>query len=310
MTYNVPDTRTRSEETSSIPAKQNAVFVTQTTVLPPFISLETTQAIRFGTGLEFLDSTEQLVPAHDPSAVVLPCVFGSKLEGPLLLATGNPPESVPYHDAESLQACYKSFENVIVFVDERMADNARNLASSWRMNAVFVIQMNQGEGEASDVKALLDLVNINAITALAGPQSLVLVQISGRYFFYRGIANQALLDTSMLAFGSDVSAIVDSTGLKSLIDPRVGRIVNLREPQTVLLPKSGQVVQPQNLEDLFKNLSLDQMQTLEDDIGAMIPQLQVLLNQKELQDLSRILISVLSTKVCKISLFIWYNVSA
>ncbi|CZR66263.1 uncharacterized protein PAC_16164 [Phialocephala subalpina] len=279
-------------------AKRHAVFVSQITVLPPFVAPNSTQFIRFGTGLEFMHESEQLSPESNPSAVVLPCIFGTLLQGPLLLATGRTPENLPFDDEQSLRSCYEGFESVVVFVDERMTDNARNLATPWRINAVFVIQMStQAPPKDGDVKTLLDLVNINAVTALAGPQSLVLVQISEKYYFYRGISNQKHLNTSTLAFGSDVTNVVESAGPQSLLDPRVKRIVNLSEENTVLLPGSGQMVQPQDLKGLFETLSLDRIKNLEDDISGIVPQLQILLNQKDLVDLSRTLISILSAKV-------------
>ncbi len=83
---------------------------------------------------------------------------------------------------------------------------------------------------------MLDLVNINAVTALAGPQSLVLVQISRNYYFYRGIANRNHLDNSKLRFGADVTEVTKTTPLGSLLDPRVKRMVNISEASTVLLP--------------------------------------------------------------------------
>jgi hypothetical protein len=121
---------------------------------------------------------------------------------------------------------------------------------------------------------LLNLVNINSVTALAAPQSLVLVQISEKYYFYRGIANRSVLDTSNLVFGSDVTKIVEATGLESLLDSTVKRIINLGEANPVVLPRSGQMAQPQELKNLFQNLSLDQIRHLEEDISAIVPQLQ------------------------------------
>ncbi|KUJ08263.1 uncharacterized protein LY89DRAFT_339205 [Mollisia scopiformis] len=277
--------------------KRDVVFVTQMTTLPSVITPITTQIIRFGKGLEFLLETEALTPDKSPSAVVLPCMFGSQLEGPLLLATGKTPKNIPFHNEEALRAYYENFKSVVVFVDERMTDNARNLATPWRINAVFVIQTKQAApSDDGDVKASLDLVNVNAVTALSGPQSLVLVETSGKFYFYRGIANRTHFNTSNLAFGTDVTSIVESTGLGSLLDPRVKRMVNLREPNTVLLPNLGQKAQPEDLKALFEKLSLDQVQCLEHDISAAVPQLQVLLSQKDLMVLSRALISILSKK--------------
>ncbi|PVH78664.1 hypothetical protein DL98DRAFT_573077 [Cadophora sp. DSE1049] len=284
-------------EALPISKKPNVVFSTQKTVLPSRTNKDTTQFIQFGTGLEFVREGN-IASESTPSTVVLPCLFGARLEGPLLLATGKAPQNVPFSDEGALRAYYESFETVVVFVDERMADNARNLASQWRLNAVFVIQMTPDTPAAGpDVTKLLDLVNINAVTALAGPQSLVLVQISEKFYFYRGIANQTHLNTSKLDFGADITNTVEETGLELLLDPRVKRLINLSEPSAVLLPYSGSMVEPKDLKDLFESLPLEQLQTLQHDISAIVPQLQVLLSQKDLTELSRVLISSLSKKV-------------
>lgn len=87
--------------------------------------------------------------------------------------------------------------------------------------------------------------------------------------------------------------------IESIIQPRVRRLVNLDETNTVILPTSGRTVQPQDLKSLFEELPVDQIPDLQEDIAAAVPQLQTLLNQTELQELSKSLISTLSTKVSK-----------
>lgn len=261
--------------------------------------MEKTQIISFGNGIEFKLPDEELPTKTQPSAIVLPCIFGSQLQGPVLLATGKVPSNVPFLDESALRDYYEQLRNIVVIVDDRMTDNARNLATSYRINALFIVQLSpQNEPkDTDDVLSLLNSANINAVTALAGPQSLVLIQISEKYYFYRGLANRAHLNTSGLAFGSDVTSILESVGIESMIDPRVKRIVNLSDTNTIILPTSGQLVQPQELQKLFEKLLVDQIQDLEEDISAAVPQLQMLLNQKDLQELSKALVSTLSAKV-------------
>jgi hypothetical protein len=148
-----------SEAFSLTSTNPKAVFLTHTTVLPSFITPNTCQLIRFGTGLEFLSEASTIIPQENLSAVVLPCIFGSRLEGPLLLATGKVPQNVPYHEEQSLQTYYEQLEGAIVFVDERMTDNARNLATPWRINAVFVIQMTTPAApKDGDIKVSLNFL--------------------------------------------------------------------------------------------------------------------------------------------------------
>lgn len=180
-----------------------------------------------------------------------------------------------------------------------MTDNARNLAPTYRMNALFIVQLTP-EIESKDTDAVLSVMNsanVNAVTALAGPQSLIVVQISEKYYFYRGIANRAHLNTSRLAFGSDVTSALQSVGMDSILDPRVDRIVNLDDTNPIILPHTDQRLLPQDLQMFFEKLSVEQVHDLEEDIAAAVPQLQVLLNQGDLQEFSKTLVAALSTKI-------------
>ena len=285
---------------SKISAKENAVFATHSATLPSFLDLQSTQIIRFGTGLEFTVTDEGPSSTSSPNSVVLPCIFGAPLQGPVLLATGTVPSNVPFLDDDSLRRYYKQLKSAVVVVDDRMTDNARNLASSHRINALFLVQLSpENEPQSTDdILALLNSANINAVTALAGPQSLVLAQVSGKYYFYRGLANRKHLNTFELAFGSDVTSLIESVGTEALIDPRVERIVNLDDAR-VILPTSGQLVRPQDLQQILEELSVEELRETAEDISAVVAQLQILLNQKDLQELSRALATALSSAISK-----------
>lgn len=295
----IEDVSIVSEHQEKIFSKENAVLTTDSATLPSFLDLGKAQVINFGTGIEFKLSGEDLSTESERSSVVLPCIFGSQLEGPVLLATGTIPSNVPFLDGNALRGYYEQRRSIVVIVDERMTDNARNLATSYRINAIFIVQLNpQSEPKNTDeVLSLLNSANINAVTALAGPQSLVLIQISGKYYFYRGLAKREHLDTTKLAFGSDVTAILESVDVEILLDSRAKKVINLDEHNTIILPFSGQFVKPQDLLKLFETLSVDQIRDLEGDINAAVPQLQMLLNQKDLGELSKSLVSALSTKI-------------
>jgi hypothetical protein len=293
------DQTTVSKCMDNIDNHRNAVLTTHSAIIPSFIDQREAQIIRFGTGLEFESSSNEPLAQAKSSSVILPCIFGSELQGPVLLATGTVPSNVPFDKDSSLQDYYKQLKSAVVIVDDKMTDNARNLASQYRINALFIVQLNH-ETEPTDsgsVVSLLDSANINAVTALAGPQSLVLVQISEKFYFYRGIANREHLDTSRLEFGTELTSLLHTVGMESILDPRVARIVRLDQENSILLPASGQSVQPQALQKVLEEISLEQIESLGQDILAAVPQLQVLLNQKELQELSKSLITTLSAKI-------------
>ncbi|KAH6963339.1 hypothetical protein DER45DRAFT_552836 [Fusarium avenaceum] len=279
--------------------KRHAILTTDVSAIPSVLASDA-QVIRFGTSLEFMPSDFQAEEA-DESAVVLPCIFGSQLQGPMLLATGNVPSNVPFNDEKALCAYYEQLDSIAVVLDERMTDNARNLATSQRLNALFIVKVKSAKkpNTTDEVVSALSSANINAVTALAGPQSLIVANIDDSFYFYRGLADPKVLDTSKLDFGADITDIIKSTGLKSLLVPKSPRLINLGEDNTIVLPYTSQVVKPQDLAQIFEQLSIDKINTMHSDITAAVPQLQALLSQKDLQNLSKDLVNILSAKIGK-----------
>lgn len=284
----------------SIQHKDNAVIINEGVKIPKYFSKDDAQIIKFSTGLEFqLDSDPSANLGHQ-SSVVLPCAFGTQLEGPVLLATGTLPKNVPFGTSQALLDYYQQRKNVVFVVNDSMMDNARSLATSYRMNAVFIVQLELKDKlkTADDVLSALNAANVNAVTAHAGPLSLVLVQVSNKYYFYRGIANRDHLNTSKVDFGADVTSIVESAGIYNLLEQTAPRIINLAENSNkVLLPGLQQFVTLGQLQDMFKSMAIEGAGGIEEDIHAAVTQLQVLLNHKDLQDLSKGLIATLTTKI-------------
>ncbi|KAJ6000342.1 hypothetical protein N7481_000751 [Penicillium waksmanii] len=272
------DAATTSRNIENIVNHRNAVFTTYSATIPSFLDQGEAQVIRFGTGLEFESSSNEILRQAKSSGVVLPCIFGSELQGPTLLATGTAPFNVPFFNENSLRGYYKKLKSAVV---------------------ILIPETEPKNPDA--VLSLMNSANINAVTALAGPQSLVLVQICEKLYFYRGIANLAHLDTSGLEFGTDLTSLLHTVGMESILDPRIPRIVRLDKENSILLPASGQFVQPQALQNLLEEISIEQIQKLEQDISAAVPQLQMLLNQKDLQELSKSLVATLSAKVSNVA---------
>lgn len=263
------------------------------------------QILRFGRGIEWMvgDQTSR-AEQRPPSNNVLPCILGDVLEGPLLLAIGETPTNVPFSSKAELHQYYELAKSIVVVVDENMTDNARSLAKTWRLNGLFILQASNTEtpDEAADVVPILDKMNINAVTALAGPQSLVLAQLGAKYFFYRGIANPEHLDASKLRFGQDVSGLISTYGLMKLAElvhlQSWPRLVDLAEANSVHLPKLNQRLRLDDLEDSFQQeATMDNIIDLQDDIVTIVPQLQSLLPQDKLHHVCETLIALVLTKV-------------
>jgi hypothetical protein len=285
------------KDTLPLSSKSHLILATQTVTIPNVGHVEDTQIIRFGNGIEWIMGYET-APLDDRSPSVLPCILGGVLEGPLLLATGDVPKNLPFDRETLLHRYYRDAKTVTVIVGQEMTDNAKNLATIWRVNALFIVQVTGSKAEEnSTILSLLEDLNINAVTALAGPQSLVLAQVGKRYYFYRGIANRDCFDTVGIEFGQDITHLLETIDFSTLMNPRWPRLVNLLEENKVFLPTAKLEILPGELLETFENASLAEIQSLEDDILAAVPQLQALLKQKDLEELSSKLIAVVGAKI-------------
>ena len=296
------DLKKKQESLQKIMANESAVITTSSVTVPSLLNVDNSQIVRFGTSLDFKSPDRDLDPSS--SSVILPCIFGTPMQGPLMLATGRVSSNAPFANDTAIREYFQQLKEIVFIVDDRMTDNARNLATSYRINALFVIQLPppaEAPKDSDAVLSLLNAANINAVTALAGPQSLILVQIGDKYYFYRGIANREHLNTSSVVFGTDITSTIQTTGLRSLVDPRAKRIIDLEETNAILMPTTGQLVKHTELKEMFENLPIDKINGLEEDISAIVPQLQVLLNQKDLSELSKTLVSAISGKVSSVT---------
>ena len=284
---------------SSPPTNCGVVLATPMVTIPSFAQMEGSQFIRFGNGIYWRGETDH-GPLPDKSASVLPCVLGGLLQGPLLLATGEAPEDVPFDSDAELRQYYQQSRNVTILVSDNVTDNARNLTPPWRINGLFIIQPTRvAELDSSSVIPLLESLNVNAITALAGPQALVLTQVGDRYYYYRGIAKRDQFDFMEMNFGQDVTDILANADLSTLMDERWPKLINLRDENKIFLLNSGQELTLKELEGIFETLSLTEISALEEDVKAAVPQLQVLLAQNDLEKLSSRLLATIQAKITK-----------
>lgn len=290
---------------SVVSGKEYLLIATHSARLPTVLDLESTQVMRFGKGIHWMNENQTSRDNDDGSVSVLPCILGGVLEGPLLLVTGEAPSNVPFQTMAELHNYYKRMaKSTVVVVDENMTDNARNLASTWRLNATFIVQADfpDAAGKDVDITSILNKVNVNAITALAGPQSLVLVQLGTNHYFYRGMADPEYLDTSRLKFGQDVTEMIFSPyHLKeahAAQHPSWPVLVNLAADNPVYLPNCGNsTISLEDLRKTIRNYSLKEIQIYKDDIVTMVPQLQTLLPQDRLQEFCQDLIFHVQGKV-------------
>ncbi|KAF3151011.1 hypothetical protein TWF594_008227 [Orbilia oligospora] len=223
--------------------------------------------------------------------VVLPCVLGNPLEGSMILALGK-----PFKGAKVNYPQYKRLFDkaplVVLTVSDRMTDQARVLNPDIRCNGLFIVQTTTPlpSQNTVSVEDILNDIKVNAITSLAGPQSIIVIQLGDRYYFYRGIRWTGIFE-EIPKFGEDITETIEeiivSSSARALLDmpsdaPRHPwtNIVSIEGDTKVYF--RGTVCSTDDLYTNFTSLKVEELEQFKPDILDTLAQAQVVLSPKEL----------------------------
>jgi hypothetical protein len=274
------------------------VVIAEEGTAPP--ASETATLVWFGCGIS---ATRVPAMAAASGATVLPCCAGNVLQGGKVLALGRPftGDLTVY---EGAMGGVRVGSVPIVVVSDRMTDQARLLNPYARLNGLFILQPRATYqlsilDQPPARNAYLTDLNINAVTALAGPQSVVVVQLGGNYFFYRGVCWPGVLPV-VPGFGADVTD--EMTALLSNIS--VLRDATFVWPSVVDLSRDGgnvylgtQVVEVSQIGEIFEGMDLQTVLHLRPRIQDVLTQLQCVLNSDNINKVSAELIALLKRKI-------------
>lgn len=259
--------------------------------------------LEFGTGLKLQAYVSHGDIVRKSADAVFPCCLGNILEGRKLLALGQPSAGLP-ETVRSVSAFGSLFDKgkiPIVIVSDRMTDQCRLLNPVERVNGLFIIQPHGSyDVTIQDKKelrqAFLTDLNINAVTALAGPQALVVVQLADNFFFYRGIRWPGLLET-LPTFGDDITEEI-----MALRDAEVqlpwSKRVSLSQGSEGLSPYFlGNKVSVSSIPETFAAMSFDLIQERREDITDILTQLQTILAGEDISHFAQKLIETMKEKI-------------
>ncbi|TFH07334.1 MAG: hypothetical protein E4H07_09220 [Nitrosomonadales bacterium] len=134
----------------------------------------------------------------EQSDVILPIAGGSAVMADNILVHAKKPKVQNY--AALLQAA----RHVVIVVGEEMQNSLIDKCQN-KVNAVFVVVPVIQSG---DVISIMDSMCINAVTAMAGPCSIVLAHIANDYYFYRGVTWPGFIENA--EYGSIVTRNMDT----------------------------------------------------------------------------------------------------
>ncbi len=307
-----PDTENSKDGDFAISRVSTVAIMEKGTRLPDEFASATSHKLWFGSGLEvaFPENLENIgnketeetqeVRRGDSDEVILPCCLGNVLEGPKLLALGKP--AVGSCSSGYLATMFKQCKLAIIVVSDVMSDQSRMLNAHERINGLFIVQPEKTysvailDKKAAREEYFLDL-SVNAVTALAGPQSIIVVQLAENYFFYRGIRWPGVFDT-LPEFGADVTdqvhALSNDTDSRSETFPWPTR-VNISSTGEVYF--LGNQVHVDDISTTFSTMSFATIQEKRADIQDILTQLQTILSVEEVNRFASRLIDTMKKRI-------------
>ncbi|KAI8820251.1 uncharacterized protein EV422DRAFT_532163 [Fimicolochytrium jonesii] len=277
-------------------------IVEKGTSIPEFV--RPSHVLWFKTGITLTEYDDRGGSSILADEVVFPCCLGNILEGRKLLALGQPSMGLPGNVRnDTFDSLFEKGKAPVIIVSDTMTDQCRLLNPTERINGLFIIKPKTPFDlkilDKEDLRhAFLIDLNINAITSLAGPQSLVVVQLAENFFFYRGIRWPGLLEF-LPSFGDDIT-----DEIVSLADADV----NLPWPRRVSIGKEGNSLSPyflgtkvsvSSIPDTFAAMSFDMIQERREDITDILTQLQTVMAGEDITHFAQKLIETMKDKISK-----------
>eukprot|EP00091_Calanus_sinicus_P012143 TRINITY_DN27617_c0_g1_i1.p1 TRINITY_DN27617_c0_g1~~TRINITY_DN27617_c0_g1_i1.p1 ORF type:complete len:437 (-),score=134.03 TRINITY_DN27617_c0_g1_i1:237-1523(-) len=228
-----------------------------------------------------LDKRVHTVPPTNIGSIVLPGLLGP-IQGPFICLAAHPIEGkgVSPHDLEYFTDCFP-----IVTVSTAMTDAARQTVGKNRINGLFIIE----PGDPVDTLEQLAQVNKNAVNALAGPLSLVLVKHGKSFRFLEGISLKGLID-EVPEFGDTINLdmeVLEKWALENVIEQPIVDITKCK-------PKIGeQSFDLQEIISFIKKQSIDEILKMKQAILCLYYQLTRIYEEEDLGKFGKELFDVL-----------------
>ncbi|KAJ3152255.1 hypothetical protein HDU89_001475 [Geranomyces variabilis] len=257
--------------------------------------------IRFGLGISVVKSG---APTHAHPPCVFPCFLGNVIEGGKILALARPFRGETAA-TERLLSSFEAGSVPVVFVSDHMTDQCRMLNPNERINGLFIVRPFAKYHKSIldspvEREAFLKNVTVNAITALAGPQSIVVVELEGNFFFYRGIRwpgiFEAVPDFGMDVTESIVALLRDVSRLKEAAFVWPTRITLSTAAGAAAVYLGDQVVKIDDIATIFEAMSLKTLVAMRSAIQDVLTQLQGTLGSNDVNKVSCTLITILKKK--------------
>uniref|UniRef100_A0A6B2KWR9 Uncharacterized protein n=1 Tax=Arcella intermedia TaxID=1963864 RepID=A0A6B2KWR9_9EUKA len=235
--------------------------------------------VGFGTGLTFTTSFK----VEPPAPVNLPCIFGNCENVSALALSTQPKGTCPASNLNTWHDILNHTKVIIVHCSPTNWLDTVVTSCLYSANAIFVVHANvASKADVEDktkLEEVLNSVGTNSLT-LAGPNSIVLVEILGELYFYRGVRWAGLLDKipefagNMTNWFSTISAWVEKahTPLWPTVVPKSVGLVYWK----------GEMKQIESIINVISEMGLLEIRENEDDIVDFLTQVTVILDPENI----------------------------
>ncbi len=254
--------------------------------------IQSNNGFTFGTGLEYVDNVDVTTPL--PPVRLNP--FGES-KGPVILALSTGYSGQIPLTMESYHEMIEKSNLVTTILSDKWNEEVIK-ASSTLINGIFIIKCGNFPGKGARDKFMND-VNIAGISAMAGPNSIVLMDIGDNLFWYRGVRYPGLIDNVPI-FGTDVTDLMHPNILKALAES------GYKTPFPTIYNKGcldvywapeGKMMKPNDVAEITSKLSIDDINVYAPDIADCLTQFQIIFDPDQLQNITNRMVKSLNKMV-------------
>ena len=240
--------------------------------------------IKFKSCIEFYDKYKKKICENIQKDVFLPCFPGPYLSGsPLVLLSNTLSNDTNLHE-------FLDKSMTICFVSDKMTSNARDTAGHYRLDCIFIIIPEEGPGNKK-IKDWLYSINKNAISAMAGPKSTILVNWENKFYFLEGYLINGFIESF------ECGKEIDFTKLKDYCE----KVECLKNPLVDLrnykLEINGLEFTNEKIIDYLENINIEDISKFKVEIINLLSQISRLYNAKEVENFIQKTIPLLNKKM-------------
>lgn len=252
----------------------------------------------FGTGLEFVADVQSSASATQDKPIACLSPFGcAKGASTLALATGYNFSTGPMLDLAKYCSMIEGSNVVMVYLSEQWSEQVIGTCDTL-INGIYIVKSSTNLS-GKNLEDHLNDVNIAGVSAMAGPNSIVLIEVGNKLFWYKGVRYPGLIpstcESDMLPnFGTDMTDILHPAMIQTYAETTSPPFPSIYKRDMSVFWK-GSMLHPDTVADIISKMSIEEIGESVMDITDCMTQLQVIFDTEKLLVIANRMVSSLNT---------------